>query len=69
MFIENYYFYINRYVNKEYGIKRSKCDEFYTIYDNIEKIYKSGYMKPTVFKDKIIYCNCEKLAEWGLIRP
>lgn len=40
-------------------IKRGKCDEFYTLYDNIEKIYKSGYMKPTVFKDKIIYCNCD----------
>ena len=39
--------------------QRSKCDEFYTIYDNIEKIYKSGYMKPEVFKDKIIYCNCD----------
>ena len=34
-------------------------DEFYTLYDNIEKIYKSGYMKPEVFKDKIIYCNCD----------
>ena len=34
-------------------------DEFYTIYDNIEKIYKSGYMKHEVFKDKIIYCNCD----------
>lgn len=40
-------------------LKRSKCDEFYTLYDNIEKIYKSGYMKPEVFKDKIIYCNCD----------
>ena len=34
-------------------------DEYYTLYDNIETIYKSGYMKPTVFKDKIIYCNCD----------
>ena len=40
-------------------LQRSKCDEFYTIYDNIEKIYKSGYMKPELFKDKIIYCNCD----------
>ena len=39
--------------------KRSKCDEFYTLYEVIEKIYKSGYMKPEVFKDKIIYCNCD----------
>ena len=34
-------------------------DEFYTLYEIIEKIYKSGYMKPEVFKDKIIYCNCD----------
>ena len=34
-------------------------DDFYTLYDSIEKIYKSGYMKPEVFKDKIIYCNCD----------
>ena len=39
--------------------KRARVDEFYTLYDNIEKIYKSGYMKPEVFKDKIIYCNCD----------
>ena len=40
-------------------LKRRKCDEFYTLYEIIEKIYKSGYMKSTVFKDKIIYCNCD----------
>ena len=40
-------------------LQRRRCDEFYTIYDNIEKIYKSGYMKHEVFKDKIIYCNCD----------
>ena len=39
--------------------KRARCDEFYTLYEIIEKIYKSGYMKPEVFKDKIIYCNCD----------
>ena len=42
-----------------FSSKRTRFDEFYTIYDNIEKIYKSGYMKPEVFKDKIIYCNCD----------
>ena len=42
-----------------FSSKRAIHDEFYTIYDNIEKIYKSGYMKPEVFKDKIIYCNCD----------
>lgn len=42
-----------------FSSKRARFDEFYTIYDNIEKIYKSGYMKPEVFKDKIIYCNCD----------
>ena len=40
-------------------LKRARRDEFYTLYEIIEKIYKSGYMKPTVFKDKIIYCNCD----------
>ena len=40
-------------------IQRGKCDEFYTLYESIEKIYKSGYIKPEVFKDKIIYCNCD----------
>ena len=40
-------------------LKRVINDEFYTIYEVIEKIYKSGYMKPEVFKDKIIYCNCD----------
>lgn len=42
-----------------FSSKRARHDEFYTIYDNIEKIYKSCYIKPTVFKDKIIYCNCD----------
>ena len=42
-----------------FSSKRARFDEFYTIYDNIEKIYKSGYMKPEAFKDKIIYCNCD----------
>lgn len=41
------------------SLQRRRCDEFYTLYEIIEKIYKSGYMKPTVFKDKIIYCNCD----------
>lgn len=42
-----------------FSAKRARFDEFYTLYENIEKIYKSGYMKHTVFKDKIIYCNCD----------
>ena len=42
-----------------FSAKRAIHDELYTIYDSIEKIYKSGYMKPAVFKDKIIYCNCD----------
>ena len=40
-------------------LQRRIRDDFYTLYDSIEKIYKSGYMKPEVFKDKIIYCNCD----------
>ena len=42
-----------------FSAKRARFDEFYTLYEIIEKIYKSGYMKPEVFKDKIIYCNCD----------
>ena len=42
-----------------FSSKRARFDEFYTLYEIIEKIYKSGYMKPEVFKDKIIYCNCD----------
>lgn len=42
-----------------FSSKRSTFDEFYTLYESIEKIYKSDYMKPTVFKDKIIYCCCD----------
>lgn len=42
-----------------FSSKRGIRDDFYTLYDSIEKIYKSGYMKPEVFKDKIIYCNCD----------
>ena len=42
-----------------FSSKRARFDEFYTLYESIEKIYKSGYMKPEVFKDKIIYCNCD----------
>ena len=42
-----------------FSSKRATKDEFYTIYYIIEKIYKSDYMKPEVFKDKIIYCNCD----------
>ena len=42
-----------------FSAKRATHDEFYTLYEIIEKIYKSGYMKPEVFKDKIIYCNCD----------
>lgn len=41
------------------SLQRRRCDEFYTLYEIIEKIYKSGYMKLSVFKDKIIYCNCD----------
>ena len=40
-------------------LKRGTCDEYYTLYENIEHIFKTDYMKPTVFKNKIIYCNCD----------
>ena len=39
--------------------KRVSFDEFYTHYESIEKIYKSGYVNADTLKDKIIYCCCD----------
>ena len=42
--------------NKLYNAKKSKNDEFYTLYEDIEKELEN-YI--TELKDKIIYCNCD----------
>ena len=39
--------------------KRARFDEFYTHYESIEGIYKSGYVNVDTLKDKIIYCCCD----------
>lgn len=39
--------------------KRARFDEFYTHYESIEDIYKSGYVNADTLKDKIIYCCCD----------
>lgn len=36
--------------------KRRKADEFYTLYEDIEKEMK---YYTHFFKDKIVYCNCD----------
>lgn len=38
---------------------RRQADEYYTLYENIDHFYKTGYMQPSIFKDKVIYCNCD----------
>lgn len=39
-----------------HAAKKAKNDEFYTMYDDIEK--EMIYYKDK-FKDKIVYCNCD----------
>ena len=42
-----------------FSAKRARFDEFYTHYESIEDIYKSGYVNADTLKDKIIYCCCD----------
>ena len=42
-----------------FSAKRARFDEFYTHYESIEEIYKSGYVNADTLKDKIIYCCCD----------
>ena len=42
-----------------FSTKRARFDEFYTHYESIEEIYKSGYVNADTLKDKIIYCCCD----------
>ena len=39
--------------------KRATHDEFYTLYESIEYIYKGGFINTDTLKDKIIYCCCD----------
>ena len=40
-------------------LMRTRNDEFYTTYESIDNIYKTGYIDLDYFKDKKIYCNCD----------
>ena len=45
--------------------KKEKNDEFYTLYEDIEKemLYYVDY-----FKDKIIYCNCDNYKTSNFVK-
>ena len=42
-----------------FSSKRATHDEFYTLYESIEYIYKDGFINTDTLKDKIIYCCCD----------
>ena len=37
--------------------QKAKCDEFYTLYPDIEQ--EITQYNPEIFRDKIVYCNCD----------
>ena len=37
--------------------RKDKCDEFYTLYPDIEQ--EITQYNPEIFRDKIVYCNCD----------
>ena len=37
--------------------REAKCDEFYTLYSDIEQ--EITQYNPEIFRDKIVYCNCD----------
>ncbi|MBM3329248.1 MAG: hypothetical protein FJY67_07235 [Calditrichaeota bacterium] len=44
--------------------KRAQNDEFYTQYDDIQKEMESYFeYNPAVFRDKVVYCNCDDPSE------
>lgn len=47
----------NKYLHKA---KKSKSDEFYTLYSDIQKEVEA-YLEynPDVFRNKVVYCNCD----------
>ena len=51
-----------------FSSKRSRNDEFYTNYDSIEYIYKTGHIDLNYFKDKKIYCNCDDYRTSNYVR-
>jgi len=56
--------------NKNLAIaKKAKNDEFYTQYDDIQKEIEA-YLDydPDVFRDKVVYCNCDDPFESNFFR-
>lgn len=49
-------------------LKRTRNDEFYTTYDSIDNIYKTGHIDLNYFKDKKIYCNCDDYRTSNYVR-
>ena len=49
--------------------KKSKSDEFYTLYSDIQKEVEA-YLEysPDVFRDKVVYCNCDDPYESNFFR-
>lgn len=52
-----------------HGAKRSKSDEFYTQYDDIQKEIEA-YLEhnPDTFRNKVVYCNCDDPYESNFFR-
>ena len=49
--------------------KKSKSDEFYTLYSDIQKeIEKYLEYNSDVFRDKVVYCNCDDPFESNFFR-
>ncbi|MEK3936934.1 MULTISPECIES: adenine-specific methyltransferase EcoRI family protein [Sporosarcina] len=56
----------NKYLHKA---KKSKSDEFYTLYSDIQKEVEA-YLEynPDVFRNKVVYCNCDDPYESNFFR-
>ena len=56
----------NKNLNKA---KETKSDEFYTQYDDIQKEIEA-YLEynPDVFRDEVVYCNCDDPYESNFFR-
>lgn len=57
---------VNTHLHKA---KKSKSDEFYTLYSDIQKEVEA-YLEynPDVFRDKVVYCNCDDPYESNFFR-
>lgn len=46
--------------------KKTKFDEYYTTYEDIEK--EINCYSPSIFNDKIIYCNCDDYRQSNFVK-